>query len=43
MAALRMVVVANAYYEDEIARLKQQASAGYGRGTVRKPASKKAN
>jgi len=39
-AALRMVLVANAYYEEEIARLKQEASTGYGRGMVRKPAKK---
>jgi hypothetical protein len=37
MAALRMVLIANAYYEEEIRRLKQEASAGYGRGRVRKP------
>lgn len=36
-AALRMVLVANAFYEEEIARLKNEASAGYGRGQVRKP------
>lgn len=36
-AALRMVLVANAFYEEEIARLKEEASAGYGRGRVRKP------
>ncbi|AXK79537.1 hypothetical protein DW352_02780 [Pseudolabrys taiwanensis] len=41
-AALRMVLVANAYYEEEIARLKQEASTGYGRGKVRKPAQKQA-
>ena len=41
MAALRMVLVANAYYEEEISRLKQEASAGYGRGKVRKPAQTK--
>ena len=40
-AALRMVLIANAYYEEEIRRLKQEASAGYGRGKVRKPAQKK--
>jgi hypothetical protein len=32
-----MVLIANAYYEEEIRRLKQEASAGYGRGRVRKP------
>ena len=36
-AALRMVVVANAFYEAEIRLLKEEASAGYGRGRVRKP------
>jgi hypothetical protein len=41
MDALRMVLIANAYYEDEIARLKGEASAGYARGKVRKPAQKK--
>lgn len=29
MAALRMVLVANAIYEEKIRRLKQEASAGY--------------
>lgn len=29
--ALRMVLVANAFYEKEIERLKKEASAGYGR------------
>ena len=42
MAALRMVLVANSYYEQEIARLKQEASAGYARGKVRKAPPKKA-
>ena len=41
MAALRMVLIANAYYEEEIRRLKHEASAGYGRGKVRKPAKKR--
>ncbi len=36
-AALRLVLVANAFYEQEIERLKQEASAGYARGKVRKP------
>lgn len=36
-AALRMVLVANAYYEEEIMRLKNEASTGYARGKVRKP------
>jgi hypothetical protein len=39
-AALRMVLVANAYYEEEIRRLKEEASSGYARGRVRKPAKK---
>jgi hypothetical protein len=43
MAALRMVLVANLYYEQEIARLKQEPSAGYARGKVRKAPPKKAN
>jgi hypothetical protein len=30
-AALRMVLVANAYYKEEIARLKSAASTGYRR------------
>ena len=41
MAALRMVLVANAYYEEEIVRLKGEASTGYARGKVRKPVQKK--
>jgi hypothetical protein len=36
-AALRMVVVANAFYEAEIRLLKDEVSAGYVRGSVRKP------
>jgi hypothetical protein len=36
-AALRMVLVANAFYEAEIRLLKEEASTGYGRGRVRKP------
>jgi hypothetical protein len=36
MAALRMVLIANAFYEQEIARLKNEASSGYARGQVRK-------
>ena len=36
-AALRMVLVANAFYEEEIARLKAETSSGYGRRQVRKP------
>ena len=35
-AALRMVLLANAFYEQEIERLKNEASAGYAR-KVRKP------
>jgi DNA-binding GntR family transcriptional regulator len=42
MAALRMVLIANAFYEEEIRRLKQEASTGYGRGKIRKPAQTKA-
>jgi hypothetical protein len=41
-AALRMVLIAISFYEDEIKRLKQESSAGFARGKVRKP-SKKAN
>lgn len=37
MAALRMVLIANSFYEEEIRLLKEEASAGYGRGKVRKP------
>jgi hypothetical protein len=37
MDALRMVLTANAFYEEEIARLKNEASSGFGRGKVRKP------
>lgn len=33
-AALRMVLVANQFYEEEIARLKEEASAGYTRGKI---------
>ena len=36
-AALRMVLVANAYYEKEIELLKSEASSGYSRGQTRKP------
>jgi hypothetical protein len=36
-AALRMVLVANEFYEEEIARLKNEASSGFARGQVRKP------
>ncbi len=36
-AALRLVLIANAFYEEEIARLRAEASAGYTRGRVRKP------
>lgn len=43
-AALRMVLVANAYYEEEIERLKAEAAAGYKRGQVRKaPRRKQSN
>lgn len=37
MAALRMVLIANQFYEEEIARLKNEASSGFARGMVRKP------
>ena len=37
-AALRMVLVANAYYEEEIVRLKGAASNGYQR--VKQPQKK---
>lgn len=37
MAALRMVLIANQFYEEEIAMLKREASAGYARGKIRKP------
>ncbi|MBS0248893.1 MAG: hypothetical protein JSR61_19930 [Proteobacteria bacterium] len=37
-AALRMVLVANAYYEEEIVRLKAAASNGYQR--VKQPQKK---
>jgi hypothetical protein len=37
MVALRMVLIANSFYEEEIRLLKEEASAGYGRGRVRKP------
>jgi hypothetical protein len=42
-AALSLVLVANAFYEQEIERLKIEASAGYGRGKVRKPSQKLTN
>jgi len=41
-AALRMVLIAISFYEDEIAKLKREASAGFARGKIRKP-SKKVN
>jgi hypothetical protein len=37
VAALRMVLIANAFYEEEIRLLKEEASAGYARGKIRKP------
>ena len=37
LAALRMVLIANSFYEEEIRLLKEEASAGYGRGKTRKP------
>lgn len=39
-AALRMVLIANAYYEEEIERLKAQTSNGYRR--VKQPQKKEA-
>lgn len=36
-ATLRMVLIANAFYEEEIARLKGEASAGYTCGRVKPP------
>lgn len=39
-AALRMVLIANQFYEEEIARLKNEASTGFARGAVRKPAKR---
>lgn len=41
-AALRLVLIANQFQEEEIRLLKEEASAGYGRGKIRKPI-KKAN
>jgi hypothetical protein len=35
-AALRMVLIANQFFEEEIRLLKEEASAGYARGKVRK-------
>ena len=37
MAALRMVLIANSFYEEEIRLLKEEASAGFARGKIRKP------
>jgi hypothetical protein len=37
IAALRMVLIANSFYEEEIRLLKEEASSGYGRGKIRKP------
>jgi hypothetical protein len=36
-AALRMVLIANQFFEEEIRLLKEEVSAGYARGKVRKP------
>ncbi len=36
-AALRLVLIANQFYEEEIRLLKEEASAGYARGKIRKP------
>ena len=41
IAALRMVLIANAFYDEEIRRLKLEASAGYARGKIRKSAAQK--
>jgi hypothetical protein len=35
--ALRTVLIANKYYEEEIARLIGETSSGFARGRVRKP------
>ena len=37
LTALRMVLIANSFYEEEIRLQKEEASAGYGRGKIRKP------
>lgn len=42
MAALRMVLTAISFYQEEIERLKAEQSSGYRRGQVRKPAPRKA-
>lgn len=42
-AALRMVLIANAFYEEEIERLKAEVSSGFARGKVRTPAKKPAS
>lgn len=41
-AALRMVLIANQFYEEEIRLLKAEVSAGYARRKLRQP-TKKAN
>ena len=35
--ALRIVLIANRYYEEEIKTLRDEASAGYGREKIRRP------
>ncbi len=37
IAALRITLIANAFLEAQIDELKEQISAGYARGTTRKP------
>jgi hypothetical protein len=39
-AALRVVLIAISFYEEDIRRLKQEASAGFARGKIRKPRKK---
>ena len=41
-AALKATLIANAYLEDEVERIREMLSTGYGRGKVRKvPLSKR--
>lgn len=39
-AALKATLIANAFLEHELERIKAMLSAGYGRGRVRKPAKR---
>lgn len=39
-AALKATLIANAFLEHELERIKEMLSAGYGRGRVRKPAKR---